>query len=132
MLIHILIEKGDIDQAKLYLQHLEGMSDQLAKDKKLYLFYLFSKAIILKTSLRTLDLGKAEELLRQILEDEDADYSHLIRVLPKLCELLLIELRTTNNLEVLEEIEDLVAQLLDIAENMHSFSLLCEAYLLKA
>jgi hypothetical protein len=49
-----------------------------------------------------------------------------------LCELLLFELRITNDLDVLEELESLIVRLLDIAENSRSYLVLCETYILQA
>ena len=87
---------------------------------------------MLKTSTRARNRGKAEEILNQILEDGDSDFELILKTLINLCELLLTELRMTNDLEVLEEVNPLIARLLDIAEKTDSYSILCETYLLQA
>ncbi len=130
-LIQVLIEKGDLERAQQLLHRFEQLNNQL-KDKKLNLFYLLNKALILKKSSRTRNRAEAEGILKQLLEDEDSDFELILKALPNLCELLLIELRMTNDLEVLEEINPLIARLLDIAEKSHSYSILCETYLLQA
>ena len=130
-LIQILIDKGDIDRAQQSLNDWKQLNLQL-KDKKKDLMYLHNKALILKTSLRARDRGKAEEILTQLLEDEPLDYEDRNTTLLALCELHLTELRMTNDLEVLEEINPLIAQLLDIADKTGSYSILCETYLLQA
>ena len=130
-LIQILIEKGDIKRAQHYLNQLEQLNNQL-KDRHLNIIILFNKALILKNSSRTRDRGKAEEMLKCILEDETANYENIISVLPNLCELLLMELRLTGDLEVLDELNNYISQLSDIAEKSGSFFVLGETYLLKA
>ena len=49
-----------------------------------------------------------------------------------MCELLLTELRITNDLEVLDELNQFIARLLDIAEKSHSYWILCETLLIQA
>ncbi len=130
-LIRILIDKGDLEQARNALEQFEHMKNQL-NDKQTDLTYMFDKALVLKTSTRSRDRGKAEEILKNIIEDETIFYSITKDALLNLCELLLTELRITNDLEVLEEINSFTAQLLEIAEKSHSFSLFAEIYFLKA
>ncbi|GAG88085.1 unnamed protein product, partial [marine sediment metagenome] len=94
--------------------------------------YLLNKALILKRSPRTRNRAKAEEILTQILENEDLDFEFILTALTNLCELLLTELRMTNDFEVLEEINPLINRLLSITESTGSYSILCETYLLQA
>jgi len=54
-----------------------------------------------------------------------------INALLNLCELLLDELRITNETEVLSELEQIITQLLDIAKNTGSFWVLAETYVLQ-
>ncbi|MCK4382745.1 MAG: tetratricopeptide repeat protein, partial [Candidatus Lokiarchaeota archaeon] len=130
-LIQVLIDMGDLERAQQYLHDLEQLNTRL-KNKQINLLYLFNKALLLKASPRTRNRGKAEEILDLILEDEDSSFGLILEALINLCELLLTELRMTNDLEVLEEINPLIARLLDIAEKSGSYSILCETYLLQA
>ncbi len=130
-LIQILIDKGDLERAQISLHDLERLNSQL-KDKYINLIYLLDKALVLKTGLRARDRGKAEEVLTQFLEMEDLDYEFRYIGLLNLCELLLTELRITNDLEVLEELNQFIGRLLEIAEKSHSYMILCETYLLQA
>jgi len=128
-LIQILIDKGDLERAHIFLHDLEQLNSQL-KDKQINLIYLFDKALVLKTSYRSRDRGKAEEIFNQLLEDKDLGYKLTIGTLLNLCELLLTELRITNDLEVLDELNQFIARLLDITAK--SYWELCEMYLLQA
>jgi len=130
-LIQILIDKGELEQAQQYLHRYEQLKNQL-KDKEIDTVYLLNKALILKRSPRTRNRAKAEEILTQILENEDLDFEFILTALTNLCELLLTELRMTNDFEVLEEINPLINRLLSITESTGSYSILCETYLLQA
>ncbi|MFX1584648.1 MAG: hypothetical protein ACFFDL_08615, partial [Promethearchaeota archaeon] len=83
-------------------------------------------------SLRARDRGKAEEILIQLLENEKIDHSLRYRVLINLCELLLTELHMTNDLNVLDELNQFLGQLLELAEKSHSYWIMGETYLLQA
>ncbi|MFX0043552.1 MAG: tetratricopeptide repeat protein [Candidatus Hodarchaeota archaeon] len=130
-LIQILIEKGDIERAQHYLDQLEQLNNQL-KDKGLNILFLLNKALILKNSSRTRDRGRAEDIFKRILEDESTNYEIQISALPNLCDLLLMELQLTGDLEVLDELNQYITQLSDIAEKSGSFLVLGKSYLLKA
>jgi tetratricopeptide (TPR) repeat protein len=130
-LIQILIEKGDLERARISLRDLEQLNNQL-KDKPTNLMYLFDKALLLKTSSRALNRGKAEEILKQLLQNKDSSIEGKIRALVNLCELLLTELRISNDLEVLDELNQFISQLLELAEKSNSYWILCETYLIQA
>lgn len=125
-----LIEKSDLERAKQYFYDLEQM-EIYSKDKFINLWYRYCKALLLKTSLRASNRGEAEVILKQILDEDFEDFELKAWVLLNLCELLLIEVRMLNDLEVLEELESVIAQLLDLAEISHSYYLLTEVYFLK-
>ncbi|MHA2185987.1 MAG: tetratricopeptide repeat protein, partial [Promethearchaeota archaeon] len=130
-LIQIQIDKDDLEKAQQYLYQYEQLKNQL-NDKEISTVYLLDKALILKKSSRIRDRAKAEEILTQIIEDEELDFEYILTALTNLCELLLTELRMTNDFIVLEEINPLINRLLDIAERTGSYSILCETYLLQA
>ncbi|MFX1573281.1 MAG: tetratricopeptide repeat protein, partial [Promethearchaeota archaeon] len=129
-LIQILIDKGDLERAQNFLHNWEQINSQL-KDKESNLAYLFNKALLLKTSLRARNRVKAEKIFNQLLKNKDISYELTIIVLLNLCELLLTELRIINDIEVMDEINPLIAQLLDLAEKGNSYYLLAETYFLK-
>jgi len=130
-LIQILIERGDLERAQQSISNLERLTSQL-KDKQLDLIYLLDKALILKTSLRARDRGKAEEILILLLENENLSHDMRYTALINLCELFLTELRMINDLSVLDELNQFLGQLLDLAEKSHSYWIIGETYLLQA
>jgi tetratricopeptide (TPR) repeat protein len=143
-LIRVLIDKGDIKRAEQALHDLKLLINQL-KDThinetprtnrvigEIASGYLLNKALILKTNPRARNRAEAEEIFNQILEDENSSIGNRSRALINLSEVLLTELRMTNDLEVLEEINPLIEQLLEFTEKSHSYSILCETHLLQA
>ena len=130
-IIEAFVCKGDIERAQRYLEQLEEINDK--EDNKIINFlYRYHKAIVLKTSSRIHNRAKAEELLKQIVQDEMIYVDITIYALLNLCELLLDELRITNEIEVLNELENFITQLSDIAEKTNSFWILAETYMLQA
>ena len=86
----------------------------------------------MKTSLRAIKRGKAEKILKKLLEEKDLAIDIILKILLNLCDLLLTELRITNDQEVLDELNQFISQLLEIAEKSHSYLILCETLLIQA
>jgi tetratricopeptide (TPR) repeat protein len=127
----ITLEMGDLEKAKNYLQRLEQLNKQ--EDNQLIdLFYREIYAFILKASPRARNRVKAEDLLRQIIEDDVINFESSVEALINLCDLLLTELQMTNDIDIIDEINPLITRLLDLAENQHSYWIQVEAYILKA
>jgi tetratricopeptide (TPR) repeat protein len=129
-IIETLLYKGEVERAQRYLEQLEEINDK-EDNKTIDLIYRYCKAIVLKTSPRIHNRAKAEELFKQIVQEEMIHSDININTLLNLCELLLDELRTTNEIEVLNELEIFITQLLDIAENTGSYWVLAETYALQ-
>ena len=130
-MIEVLFNKGDIEQAHKYLEQLEKIYKK--KDNKMMEHtYEVSKALLLKASPRIRNHAKAEKIYKQIIKEDMVHSESTIRALLYLCELLLDEIQTTNELEILEEIDPLITQLLDIAKNSNSYWVLSETYMLQA
>ena len=128
-LIERFIETGDISQAKSYLEQFQKFNSQVNNDF-VNTCYRYCLALVLKTSSRTHNRAKSEELLKQIIEEKP--YFLIIDALIHLCDLFLIELRLTNDLEILDDIQPYITQLLDIAEKNKSYTNLAETYILQA
>ncbi|MFW9942982.1 MAG: hypothetical protein ACFFFT_18240 [Candidatus Thorarchaeota archaeon] len=130
-LIEILIDKGDLKRAQQVSDQFKQLNIERS-DKNYDLWYRYCKALILKTSPLARNRGKAEEILKKILKEQDLAMEFKIRVRIYLSELLLTELQLTNEAEVLEEIKLYITQLLDLSEHSNSFWILGETYLLQA
>ena len=132
VLILIYLDKGSREQAEQYLVRLKKLSDQI-QQKYIKQMYLLSKAIILKMSGRTSNRSEAEVLLRKIVEKHTYFYPEpQFQALINLCDLYLEDLKVSNNLEILEDINPVITQLLNLAEELHSYLYLAETKLLQA
>jgi tetratricopeptide (TPR) repeat protein len=130
-LIEILIDRGDLNRAQQVLEQFKQLNIKW-KDKQYSLWYRFCKALVLKTSRLARNRGKAEEILKEILKEDDLSIDIKIRGRIYLSELLLTELQLTNEGDLLEEIKLVITQLLDLSVQSNSFWILGETYLLQA
>jgi len=107
------------------------MRDQYDR-KYIDVVYRVDNAILLKNNPRTLYRGRAEEILKQVVEEEFDYYDIAIIALLNLCDLLIFDLRNTEMLEIIDELNSYISKLINIAEKNHSFLILAETYLLQA
>ncbi|MFX0143842.1 MAG: TIR domain-containing protein [Candidatus Hodarchaeota archaeon] len=128
-LFHLSIDRNELEKARQYLQQIKQITETYNQYNTAY---RIDKALYLKTSSRALNRGKAEEILKHVLEDKNINYEMSVNALLNLCDLLLFELRATNELEILSELQTYISRVLDIALNSRSYSLLAETYLLQA
>ncbi|MFX0005121.1 MAG: tetratricopeptide repeat protein [Promethearchaeota archaeon] len=129
--IELCLYKDDIHLANIYLDKLKQIKDRF-KNTVIDLWVIFYETLILKRSPRTRDKAKAEDMLLTLLEKAEANFGLKIEILIQLCNLYLTELQTSNNLEVLKDINPIINSLLEIAGYSHSHYILCETYILQA
>jgi len=130
-LIEAYIDKNSLDDARKYLGLLREYNLQHPGGDWAY---KISEARILKSTGRIQNLAEAEKILRQFIGDGFGpgwDLNMAASILIDLCQILLIELQITDDIEILNELESLVIQLLEIAEKQHSYTTLTSAKLLQ-
>jgi len=132
-LVSVAMDMNNIDLAESYLQRLqdhrgnhEGESRFLGQADRV------AQALILKTSGNLRKRAKAEELLEQVVREDVIDIVLTTDALLTLCSMLLEDLHTSEDEEVLQELKTFVNQLSDIAEKQHSYWLLAESYWLQS
>ncbi|MFX0040277.1 MAG: TIR domain-containing protein [Promethearchaeota archaeon] len=130
-LIFVALEMGDEVHVKKYFQRLEDLYKKKT-NKHIDDLYQYNKALLLKRSSRIRDKVKAEELFKQVLERKPAYFDIIKNILINLCDILLTELRVSNNVEVLDELNEYISQLLTIAEKSRSYLIFCETFILQA
>ena len=130
-LIEINVSKGDIKEAKVYLDRLREISEKF-DSKWTSTFYYSSKALILKSSLRARDRIKAEDIFKELAMDNTLLGEPRITAIIDLCDLYLTELRITNDSEIINEIHPYIQELLSIAKKQHLYLYLAETHLLQA
>ncbi|MFX1285008.1 MAG: tetratricopeptide repeat protein [Promethearchaeota archaeon] len=130
-LIKLSIDTKTLEQAKIYVQHLQRINkkeDNLVFNQ----LYRLGQAMLLKTSKRITNIATAQKIFKQVATEEIVYFELTVDAILNLCELLLIELRSFGNEEVFREVKTWSNNLLEIAQMQHSFSLLAETYLLQS
>jgi len=122
------VEMGNIELAQQYLERLAKYKENRDCDQ----MFRLGKALILKYSNRIRDWIEAESILKRILEEEPDLRDIKVNALATLCELYLMELRERNDLEILKEVNSVIMDLLKMAKDENSFSLLAETNLIQA
>ena len=130
-LVSLALDNDDVGLANDYLVKLEQIdedSDNAFLNQRLR----FSKALVLKKSPRTRDRVKAEEILEKIVEEDVRDHALTTAAMIHLCDLLLLELKTTQAEDVLAQVKELTQKLVTVAEDQASLPLVVETYLLQS
>jgi tetratricopeptide (TPR) repeat protein len=122
-LIKTFLSKNDLEQATEYLQRFQLYNEGIGKRQNKP-YYNLSRARILKSSTRTRDRAEAEKILKSLTTNV------FIPALVVLCDLYFKELKLTNDMEIIKDIEPIVEKLLKEAERINSYSLQAHACLL--
>lgn len=96
------------------------------------LIYRTGKALLLKTSERLPDKMEALRIFQEVAEEPHIVYKVTVEAIINLCELLLYELKTTGNKDILDELDRYCNRLLEIAHEQNSHSLLAETFWLQS
>ncbi|MHA1522316.1 MAG: tetratricopeptide repeat protein [Promethearchaeota archaeon] len=131
-ILNLYATMGDLSTAPHIFQKIEQYQDRGKDDKWFSSFYRFNKALLLKQSKRTRDLGAAQEIFKNIAHEEVTSLEMAQLAILNLCEMLLDEFKDTQNVEVLEELTPLLTRLRKVAKKRHSFKILAESYILSA
>ncbi|UCG02237.1 MAG: tetratricopeptide repeat protein [Candidatus Heimdallarchaeota archaeon] len=130
-LVLMTIYWEDVGEPQPYLQKLQEI-DNKEENKAINQIYRLAKAIVLRKSARVVKQAEAQQIFQQIAEEEIIQHERTVDAMLNLCEMLLLELRTSGNEEVLKEITGILEKLQTIGENQHSYSLLVDTYMLKS
>ena len=128
-IIRVLIAKGDLENAQHYLQRFKHLNEEHPVHQNISTYHLI-RAKLLKSSTRSRDRTEAEKILKELIENEKI--SSLINgALREICDLYLKELRLTNDLTIIDEINPFITQLLQNAKYENSNLLLARTKLLQ-
>jgi tetratricopeptide (TPR) repeat protein len=98
--------------------------------------YQLSEALFLKESRKERDRNRAEVLLERLIEEDIVNYIIKIDALLNLCDILLWDIRKSDEAEfeeeILEELNEYVAMLVQTAEKQNSFTLAVESLFLQS
>ena len=120
VMLSIYLDKN-LEEAKKYNEQLRIFSEKYKADKYLTHRFLLGRAlIILRSGARSQKRAEAELILKKIIEDKIYHPIPYIYAIIYLCEFLIEELKMTNDMRILDELNPLVNRLLNITEITHS------------
>ncbi|MHA1985520.1 MAG: tetratricopeptide repeat protein [Promethearchaeota archaeon] len=128
-IIRVYIAKGDLENAQHYLQRLNHHIEEHPIHQNISLYHLI-RAKLLKLSTRSRDRTEAEKILKELIEKEKIAFL-INSALREICDLYLRELRLTNDLTIIDEINPFITQLLKNAKYQNSNLLLARTRLLQ-
>ncbi len=130
-LIILLVDGKSTDEATEFLNKFNSIQEenefQIIKQR-----YKVAQGIVLKDSSRLLSRMKAQEIFKEIAEEEIIDHEVSILAMFNLLESLLYELSLSGNIDVLDEVKNLLMKLQKIAEKQNSYSLLAKTSLFES
>ncbi|MFX0209725.1 MAG: tetratricopeptide repeat protein, partial [Candidatus Hodarchaeota archaeon] len=130
-LISVNIQRDSEEISQQYLQNLQEINEK-SENKIIDQIYQLAQALILKTSERVIKQAEAQQIFNKLIDEKDLRHEYMIIAKKNLCELLIQELSTSGDEEILDEIKEISKELFDIAEKQQSFSLLIETYILQS
>jgi tetratricopeptide (TPR) repeat protein len=133
-LYYLILTSSELDsiaEAREYLQRLEQTGKDTA-NRRVNLQVQIARGVILKKSPRAVMKAKAQEIFQQITEEESISLDLTVFAMLNLLELLIWELSSTGHEEVLQEIQQLIIQLNEIARKQKSFTLEIEVVLIQS
>ncbi|MHA1473048.1 MAG: tetratricopeptide repeat protein, partial [Promethearchaeota archaeon] len=130
LIIETLLAQKNISQARNYLQQFREFNEKKGS-KASKLGYQYAHALILKSSSRMRDHTEAETIFKKLIE-EDYNILLTINALKNLCELYFEEFRFSNQMEILDDIQQLIKHLQRYARRIKSYFLIATVKLLQA
>lgn len=130
-LINCLTQAGDLDKANDSLLDLKNILEK-NPSKLIDLNYRLAKAYILRKSKRIIKRAEAQLIYQQVSYEPVINQEYTVDAMFNLCEMLIQELRTTGNEEIIIEVKDVISKLIEIAENQNSYKTLVQSKLLQS
>jgi tetratricopeptide (TPR) repeat protein len=129
-LIYYTTELNQKVLAQQYLDQFKLINTEV-KNKPLNQRYRFSEAFFLKESDDPKERMRAEVLFESLLEEE-IPYKMQNDILLNICDLLLKDLKVSENEENIQKIENYVIQMHDLAKKNNAYPLLAESLILQS
>lgn len=132
-LILISLERNKEDESSKYLEQLKEFAKQEVGNRLVEHRYAVSKGVFLSKSKHKKNRIEAECILNQIINEDIAEFEVTTLAIYALCDLNIRKIQETKNgILLLQQAEDMLQRLVNIAEKENSFTILAEAYLLRS
>lgn len=130
-LISVNIQHDSKDISQKYLHNLQEINER-RNDNIINQIYHLAQALVLKTSERVINQAEAQQIFQTIIDEKKIRNEFSIIAKKNLFELLIQELSTSGDEEILDEIKEISQDLITIAKKQQSSSLLIETYILQS
>ncbi len=130
-LVRVAIEMNDRTTAKGHLDELTSI-DEALDNKHVHSQCQYATALYLKSSDRFTHKARAQLILQSVSETEDTCYRLVADSMLSHADLLLEELRSSSDPEIINELKHLIDTIQKTATSQYSFWLLAETYLLES
>ncbi|MHA1219948.1 MAG: tetratricopeptide repeat protein, partial [Candidatus Heimdallarchaeaceae archaeon] len=130
-IIIVNLDQNQQEKATEYYEQLKELKESVDEDAVNQIFSL-STALFLKSYIDKESKKKAKQILIDLIDQEITYYQTTERAYLYLCDLLLEEIRTSNDLQLLEELREYTKRLAFIATMQDSNLLLIELYFLQS
>jgi hypothetical protein len=125
-LIILTLEMGDRERAKEYLAQLEEMSEIEDRPR----IYQLATALLLKTSPQMRDKVRAQDIFERIANDASNFPGYITYSLLHLCDLLIFEYKSTEDMELFARIKSISQRLYDTGKTNNDPKTIIKALLL--
>ncbi len=130
-LITAFLDNNQSEQAIKFLEKLHKLSKK-SENKIIKQRYKIAHAILLKNGGKPREKLQAQEIFHAIIQEKVVDHRLTITAMIHLCDLLLFELKITDDEEILKRVNEITERLIDIGNDQGSYSLLIETYILQS
>ncbi len=130
-LASLALERGHIKEAEEYLEKLKTINER-EENKIIDQYYRITRALVLKSSDRVVQQAEAQKIFKEISEEEVVQHQITVDAMLYLCEILLAELRSSGDEEVLNEIKSILDRLMKIAKDQNSVRKLVNTQILQS
>ena len=129
-LISLFIEYNNIGETEQYIKKLQELDSPSGENPYIHTLFNLSEGMILKDSDRLMKKFKAGENFLQIANGPVVDSELSVQAIFNLNDILLLEMRLSQNEEILNEVQTWSNKVIQLAEEQKSSVLIVQSYLL--
>jgi tetratricopeptide (TPR) repeat protein len=129
-LVSLHLEYNNLSKAEEYLQKLSDLHKAASENPYIKTLFILSEGMILKDSDRLMKKFKAGENFLQIANGPVVDSELTVQAIFNLNDILLLEMRLSQNEEILNEVQSWSSKVIQLAEEQKSSVLIVQSYLL--
>lgn len=126
-----LDQKNPLECQK-YLEELKKIDELEGNNKRIHAIYQTANALMFKIKPRVKKIYEAQEILKRIINSDVIKFELTVIAMINLCDLYIYELKSNEDEDILNDINEILQKLLLIAKTHNSYHLLAEIYLIQA